>query len=159
MAGDAPELLARLERSGVSQVRVDLENGIFQGSKVARVREWLRERESAPTTARRQPGTNAAGKYKPTRGDLAFSAAHAGAAEPNPFEEAILLRNLSDAYLSVLISDNAGPTSAGYKALLDAEMTRRGALVARRANLIALGSLVVAIAAAVISVIAMMATP
>lgn len=111
--------------------------------------ERLRQRKVASANAR----------YKPTKGDLAFRDANEAAAGPNPFEEAILLRNVSDAYLSVLISDNAGPTSAGYKALLDAEMTRRGGQVARRANMIALGSLVVAIAAAVISVIAIMATP
>lgn len=76
----------------------------------------------------------------------------------NPFEESILLQDISQAYLSAMLSSNSGPTSTSIKALLDAEMTRRGGLAARQANRIAswsLGisgvSLVVAIIAAVMA--------
>lgn len=76
----------------------------------------------------------------------------------NPFEESILLQDISHAYLAALLSSNSGPTSTSIRALLDAEMARRGGLVAHRANMIAswsLGisgvSLIVAIVAAVIA--------
>ena len=91
--------------------------------------------------------------YKPSVGDLRFRNAVLNS-KPNPFDEAFLLRKVSDTYLSVLISDNSGERSAGYRALLEAELTRRGLVAAARANVIsgmALAVSVLAIATAVLA--------
>ncbi|MDQ0839401.1 hypothetical protein [Sphingomonas faeni] len=97
-------------------------------------------------------------RYMPTKGDRAYRDFMFADGDRNPFEESILLQDISHAYLAAMLSSNSGPTSMSIKALLDAEMTRRGGLVAHRANLIAslsLGisgvSLIVAIVAAVIA--------
>lgn len=92
--------------------------------------------------------------YKPTVGDLAFRDAALGGGDLNPFDKAELLRGVSDTYLVVLASDNAGPTSAGTKVFFDAEITRRGSLVARRANTIATWALAVSGASFLAAVLA-----
>lgn len=94
------------------------------------------------------------GRYKPTAGDRAYRDAIYAKEELNPFEESILLHDVSDTYLAVLISANAGPTSAGTKALYDAEIARRGSLVAKRANRIAGWSLAVAALSLVVAIVA-----
>ncbi|MBB4839200.1 hypothetical protein HNP52_002269 [Sphingomonas kyeonggiensis] len=76
--------------------------------------------------------------YKPTKGDIRWR--DASNAKTNPFQEARLLQSVSHEYLSVMLHDNSGPTSTGFKSMLDAEVSRRGSALARRANLIAMAS-------------------
>lgn len=82
--------------------------------------------------------------YKPTKGDIAYRDATED--DIDPFSEAKLLRKISHEYLAVLAHDNTTPDSAGYRALIDAEITRRGTLIARRANWIALTALCISVA-------------
>lgn len=84
-----------------------------------------------------------AGSYKPTSGDLEYRNAVRDEELPL-FDEARLLRGVSHEYLAVLAHDNSAPECAGYKAMLDAEISRRGFAVARRANQIAITSAVIA---------------
>ncbi|MDX8359078.1 hypothetical protein [Sphingopyxis terrae] len=88
--------------------------------------------------------------YTPSAADMAFRNY-----KGNPFDEARLMQDISDEYLSVLAHDNSAPTSAGYKAMIDAEIARRGTLQAKRANgmakwAIALSGLACAISVAAI---------
>jgi hypothetical protein len=83
--------------------------------------------------------------YRPSTGDLAYRDAAKG--DLDPFNEARLLRKVSHEYLSALIHDNSGPRSTGFKAMLDAEIARRGSLIARRANWIAFSALATSIVA------------
>lgn len=155
MVQQVSEFRSRLEQAGPAQVRINLEAGHYNAHKAAIAREWLRQIEIAPTVSKRESVNERPSRYKPSKGDMAFMEAQRSVPGPNLFEDAELLRNVSDTYLSVLIADNAGPTSASYKALLDAEMTRRGGLAARRANHIAIASLMTALASVFISVIAL----
>lgn len=91
-------------------------------------------------------------RYTPTLGDLAYRDAVFGDADLNPFDEAVLLQGISHTYLAVMLSDNAGPTSAGTTAMLDAELSRRGGELARRANRIAVVSFAVAIGSLLVSI-------
>lgn len=84
------------------------------------------------------------GQYHPTRADLEYRNANSA---KNLFDQAKLLRNISHEYLAVLAHDNSGANSAGTKAMIDAEISRRGFAAARRANQISILSLVVALAA------------
>lgn len=61
------------------------------------------------------------------------------------------MQSISDEYLAVLAHDNSGPNSAGYKAMIAAEISRRGTREARRANLIARWSLSLALLACLIA--------
>lgn len=90
-------------------------------------------------------------RYTPTAGDLEYRNASQG--DLDPFEEAALLRYVSHEYLAVLAHDNTGERSVGFKAMIDAELARRGSDIARRANRIALGALFVAIAALTVSIV------
>ncbi|WEJ98389.1 MAG: hypothetical protein P0Y59_15730 [Candidatus Sphingomonas phytovorans] len=88
--------------------------------------------------------------YKPTAGDIAFRDAAKRAGGLNPFEKTEMLRNVSDTYLVVLASDNATTS----KVLFDAELARRGSLIARRANTISIMALGVSVASLVAAVVA-----
>jgi len=94
--------------------------------------------------------------YSPTVGDLAFRDAHAQG-DLNPFEEAELIRDISDTYLAVLLSANTGDSSKGTFAMFQAEMTRRGGLAAKNANRLAGWSLAVSTISGIIAVIALFA--
>lgn len=95
-------------------------------------------------------------RYQPTSSDLTYRNFVLGAASTDPFERAVLLRDVSDSYLIVLASDNTAPSSAGIKAFYDAELVRRGGLVARRANQIALWSLGISVLSFLAAVIAIL---
>src|SRR4051794_25395547 len=90
-------------------------------------------------------------RYQPTPADMEFRNSKD---TDNPFDRAHLMRSISHEYLSVLAHDNAGPNSAATKAMVDAEIARRGFAAARQANRIAIGSLVVAGISLLISIIA-----
>lgn len=70
----------------------------------------------------------------------------------NPFARAKLLRHVSHEYLAVLAQDNTSPNSAGMKAMIDAELSRRGFASARLANKIAFASAAIALLSLFISV-------
>lgn len=151
MSDDA-EFRARLEETGPEQVRINLESGRHYNDRKAPIaRLWLREHDAMPVAQRRQPDIVSHAHYRPTKGDLAYQQAENAEADLDPFEEAILLRKVSAAFLSVSISENTGPTCAPYRAMLDAEMARRGSMVAKRANQISIASFVIALASLVIS--------
>lgn len=84
--------------------------------------------------------------YRPTKHDLAYRNATEGD-DIDPFDEAMYLRKISHEYLSVLAHDNVGPASTSFKAMIDAELGRRGSLIARRANWIALSAVAISIVA------------
>lgn len=88
--------------------------------------------------------------YKPTKGDKAY-AAHVGS---NPMDNARLLRNVSDDYLSALMADNGNPRSAGFQEQLRFEIQRRAAAMSRAGIYLRVASLIISIAAFVLSVIA-----
>lgn len=92
--------------------------------------------------------------YTPSAGDLAYSKASKRSEGINPFEEAMLLRKVSDTYLSVLISDNTSSRSVGFRAMIEAELTRRAGATARQANAIAIFAAGAALASAIIAVFA-----
>lgn len=71
----------------------------------------------------------------------------------DPFEMARMLKSISHEYLAVLARDNAGPNSAGMKAMIDAEISRRGFAAAAHANRISIGSLVIALISLVIALL------
>lgn len=87
--------------------------------------------------------------YKPSKGDLAYS--NAGD-DISPFDEAILLRGVSDEYLAVLVQDNQAEGSGGFRALIEFELQRRAAVRTRDANFIALGGMAVAAISVIASV-------
>ncbi len=89
-------------------------------------------------------------KYKPTRGDLAFRDVQH---DVNPFEMAAALQNVSDVYLSVLLSSNTRDRSAGFRSQLDFELQRRAGVRQRDANFIALGGMAIAALAVIASTI------
>lgn len=80
--------------------------------------------------------------YSPTTADMEF---RNSTATNNPFDRAKLLRQVSHEYLAVLAHDNAGPKSAAMRAMIDAEVSRRGFAAARTANRIACASLLLAL--------------
>lgn len=80
-------------------------------------------------------------KYKPSRGDEIYSE-HAH--EVDPFVEAILLRDVSDEYLSVLLLDHQAESSRGTKLLVDFEVQRRAAKRGDKAILVSAMSALVA---------------
>jgi len=88
-------------------------------------------------------------RYQPTAADMEFRNSKD---TDNPFDRANLMRSISHEYLAVLAHDNAGPNSAATKAMVDAEIARRGFAAARQANLIAIGSLIVAAVSLVIAI-------
>ncbi len=85
--------------------------------------------------------------WTPTDADMAYR----NFAGDDLFEEARLMQSISPEYLSVLAHDNAGPKSAGMKAMIDAEFARRGTLEAQRANKTARWSFAISILACVIA--------
>lgn len=137
---------------GPTKVRQMIAERRFNEEKTRIAQEWLDQAESTPQATRAWHGERPSSRYRPTAGDLAYRNAFVNDPDLNPFEEAMLLQGISPAYLSALAHDNSGPRSAGFKAMIDAEVTRRGSGVAKRANIIAICSLTVAIAAAIISV-------
>lgn len=88
-------------------------------------------------------------RYQPTVADMEFRNSKD---TENPFDRAHLMRSISHEYLAVLAHDNAGPNSAATKAMVDAEISRRGFAAARHANRIAIASLVLAGISLVISI-------
>lgn len=88
--------------------------------------------------------------YVATPADMAFCEAEA--ADANDFTLAQLMQNVSDEYLAVLAYDHAGPESASFKAMVDAEYLRRSTHQAQRANKVALLSLAIAAAALVVAI-------
>ena len=150
---DGPAFQERLAGYGEQQVRQKLAAGHFGEAKKSLVEDWLRQQEAVPVATRVWRGTDPVALYQPSAGDLAYRNAFAADPDLNPFEEAVLLQDISDAYLSVLVSENIGERSAGYRAMLDAELVRRGSAIAHRANRIAWISLAVAIASVIISVL------
>ena len=94
------------------------------------------------------PGSG--GNYQPSSADMEY---RDSAATSNPFDQAKLLRAISHEYLAVLAQSNAGPNSAGMKAMIDVEISRRGFAAARSANRIALASVALALASLVISIL------
>lgn len=91
------------------------------------------------------------GGFKPSKGDLRFQ--EADRKNGNDFDTARLLRDVSHEYIAVMLSSNAGPTSAGFRALLEAELSRRSSRIAHRANWIAAASLAISVLAVVIAVV------
>jgi len=88
--------------------------------------------------------------YQPTAADMEFRNSKD---TDNPFERAHLMRSISHEYLAVLAHDNAGANSAATKAMIDAEISRRGFASARHANRIAIGSLIVACVFLLVSIL------
>lgn len=86
-------------------------------------------------------------EWAPSDADMAFKQ-YAGS---DLFEIARLMQSISVEYLSVLAHDNSAPTDAGFKAMVDAEVARRGTLEAQRANKTARWSFAIAILACVIA--------
>lgn len=144
---DFAPLRRKLEDYGVATVREMLSAGRFQPDKRSYIEAWLEMKAAEPTTVRPTPRHGK--RYTPSGGDLAYRDAAKG--ELSPFDEARLLRRVSHEYLAVLASDNTGPSSAGFKAMVDAELARRGSAIAMRANWIAAGALVVSMAALAVS--------
>ena len=87
--------------------------------------------------------------YQPTEADMAFQQ-YAG---DDPFEEAHLMQSISDEYLSVLACDNSGERSAGFRAMIEVEIARRGTLEAKHANRLAKRSFALAAAALFVAVV------
>lgn len=90
-------------------------------------------------------------QYKPSKADIRWRDAIRDGVDG--FEKARLLRDVSHEHLAVMLHANSGPTSAGFRAMLEAEQARRGSMVARRANWIAAASLAVSLLALVIAVV------
>lgn len=88
-------------------------------------------------------------KYVPTAADLAFRDADGDGVDD--FTLAQRMQSISDEYLSVLAHDNSGPTSAGFKAMIDAEIMRRATKEAKQANKVARWSFGFAVVACIIA--------
>jgi len=149
---DAESFQIRLSGYGVEKVRLKLAAGEFGEEKRGIVENWLEQQEAIPVASRPWRGVDPVALYQPSAGDLKYRDAWKSD-QLNPFEEAVLLQGVSHAYLSVLVSENSGERSAGFKAMLDAEVIRRGQHLAQRANRIAITALCVAVLAVVISII------
>ncbi len=89
--------------------------------------------------------------YEPSVGDLRYRNAVINHPDLDPFEEAVLLREISDEYLSVLAHDNTGDKCAGFAAMITTEQNRRSRTIAHRANRIALVALAVSIGSLMIA--------
>ena len=87
--------------------------------------------------------------YSPSEADMEYRMSKA---TDNPFDRAKLLRSISHEYLAVLAHDNSGPNSAAMKAMIDAEISRRGFASARNANRIAIGSAIIALASLIVAI-------
>lgn len=148
---DPGAFLISLDRYGEETVREKLAAGHFGDGKVLLVEEWLRRKNAVPKATRPWIGTDPLSKYQPTKGDLAYRSAYVVDLEMNPFEEAHLLQGISDTYLGVLASENTDAQSSGFKAMLDAEVNRRGSAIAKRANRIAWCSILIAVGSLIVS--------
>lgn len=93
-------------------------------------------------------------RYQTTVGDLDYrnAALNEGREGLHPFEEARLLRYVSHEYLATLAHDNTGERSAPMKALIDAEIARRGSDLTRRANRIAMAALAISVVAVIVAI-------
>ena len=94
-------------------------------------------------------------RYTPSAGDLAYRNAIFADSELNLFEEAMLLQRVSHAYLAVILSGHTGAKAAGTKAMLEAELARRGTEASRKANRIARWSMLIAAGSLSVSVLAL----
>jgi hypothetical protein len=150
---DREAFIASLDGQDEIEVRTKLAMGNYGEAKKPLVEEWLRRRRDAPKAIRRWRDDEPVSAYRPTAGDMAYRQAFMANPEINPFDEAVALSGVSDAYLSVLAHDNAGESSAAFRAMIDAEVTRRGSALSKRANLIAWISLAIAVVSAVISIV------
>lgn len=148
---DAESFYRQLDLYGEDEVRMMLAGNRFGEEKQPLVQEWLRRQAEAPVAVRSHRISHPGSTYQATKGDLEYRNAVMTNDRPNPFDEAVLLTRVSDAYLSVLAHDNSGERSRGFKAMIDAEATRRGSAIARRAYKISRWSLAIAAAALLVS--------
>lgn len=88
--------------------------------------------------------------YVATQADGAFQDALCD--DSDDFTLALLMQSVSDAHLAVLAHDHTDPKSAAFKAMIDAEIARRGTNEARRANKMAKLSLVIALVALIVAI-------
>lgn len=152
---DGAAFRERLAGYGPQKVREMIAEGRFGEDKAPIAADWLRTQEEQPLIVRRWRGEDPSAGYQPTTGDLRYRDAVKANPNLDPFEEAVLLRDLTHEYLSALLSDNTSDRSAGFRAQLEAELSRRGGALAVRANRIALGSLAVAVLALIVSLFAL----
>lgn len=154
---DFISLRAELAFDGAAVVRHKLAEGRYGEAKVPVVREWLREQDQLEEQqqVRRNREQPLSGLYRPTAADLAYSQAVNGPEELNPFDEAIYLQTISDAYLSVLAADHAGERSADFQAMIQVELVRRGNAEGKQANKLARLALWIAGATAGVTLISL----
>lgn len=151
---DADAYREKLIAYGEDKVRRMVAEGRIANQNASVARAWLEEQEGLPVKTRPSPERGLSSLYEPTEGDLRYRDAFTTDPDIDPFHEAMLLEGISSTYLGVLVSDNCGERSAGFKAMLDNEIARRSSLTASRANRIALGSLAVSVIAIGISIFA-----